>query len=191
MSTHKPSGGPSKGIPPPSRTAINNGSFNTPKNAHLKLTAACLVFLSVCFTWTFRSSPVTSFSANESRRIFSVKQQQDILGRCAAIRAEPGPPADFLVGRDKSDRFEPGTNATLIRNANIFTGEKNGTVFYRGDILLDKGIIRAIGDIPGRVIENTPNLTTVEANGAWVTPGLGMLHQCIGSFVRWLKFFTF
>lgn len=105
-------------------------------------------------------------------------QQQEILSRCAAIRTEPGPPANFL-GRDKSDRYEPGTNATLIRNASIFTGENNGTVVLRGDILLDKGIIRAIGDIPGRVIENTPNLTTVEANGAWVTPGLGMLPSVL------------
>ncbi|KAF6762097.1 hypothetical protein DFP72DRAFT_802686 [Ephemerocybe angulata] len=111
--------------------------------------------------------------------MFTVQEQQSILARCAAIRTLPGPPPNFL-GRDESDRFEPGTKPTLIRNASIFTGENNGTVTFRGDVLLDKGIVKAIGDIPGRVIEKMENLTTVEADGRWVTPGLVDMHSHLG-----------
>ncbi|KAF9012657.1 carbohydrate esterase family 9 protein [Cyathus striatus] len=79
-----------------------------------------------------------------------------------------------------SDRFEPGTNATLLRNCTIFTGENNGTVVVHGDILLDKGIIKRLGKVTQREIDNTPNLTIIEANGAWVTPGLVDLHSHLG-----------
>src|ERR1700678_471493 len=45
-----------------------------------------------------------------------------ILLRCAALNFMPSPPQDFY-SREESDRFEPGTNATLIRNCVIFTGK--------------------------------------------------------------------
>lgn len=98
--------------------------------------------------------------------------KENVLSQCAALRTTPGPPAGFAA-RDESDRFEAGTNATLIRNCLIFTGRDNGTDVVRGDIMLDKGIIRSIGDIADSLIRATPNLTVVDAKGAWVTPGLG------------------
>jgi len=55
----------------------------------------------------------------------------------------------------------------------IFPGKDNGTGVFQGDILLDKGIIKSLGKISWRVIDNMPNLTVVDAKGAWVTPGLG------------------
>lgn len=88
-----------------------------------------------------------------------------------SLRSSPGPSEAFL-SREASDRYEPGTNATLIRHAVIFTGEKDGNVTLRGDILLDKGIIKSIGKVPRWMLERT-DLTIVDANGAWVTPGLG------------------
>ena len=149
------------------------------KNTQFKLTAACLVLLSAWFAWTLSapaSSSLLSGTASPRQVSFSIQQRQDVLGRCVAIRTPPGPPSNYL-GRDKSDRFELGTNATLIRNAWIWTGQENGTVSYRGDILLDQGIVKAIGDIPARTIEDTKNLTTVDADGKWVTPGLGTTHH--------------
>ena len=102
-----------------------------------------------------------------------------ILSRCAALKLTPSPPQDFH-SREESDRFEPGTNATLIRNCVIFTGKDNGTEVIHGDILLDKGIIKGLGKISGRIIDNTPNLTIINANHAWVTPGLIDLHSHLG-----------
>ena len=100
-----------------------------------------------------------------------------VLARCAALKTIPGPPPDFW-GRDESERFEPGTNATLIRNAVIFTGKDNGSDIVRGDLLLDKGVVRQVGDDLSYLIEEYRggrNLTIVDADGAWVTPGLGAL----------------
>ena len=102
-----------------------------------------------------------------------------ILSHCAALKIIPSPPQDFH-SREESDRFEPGTNATLIRNCVIFTGKDNGTEVIHGDILLDKGVIKGLGKISGRVIDDTPNLTIIDANYAWVTPGLIDLHSHLG-----------
>ena len=102
-----------------------------------------------------------------------------ILSHCAALKITPSPPQDF-PSREESDRFEPGTNATLIRNCVIFTGKGNGTEVIRGDILLDKGVIKGLGKISGRVIDDIPNLTIIDANHAWVTPGLIDLHSHLG-----------
>lgn len=102
-----------------------------------------------------------------------------ILSRCAALKSTPSPSQDFYF-REESDRFEPRTNATLIQNCVIFTGKDNGTEVIHGDILLDKGIIKGLGKISGRIIDNTPNLTIINANHAWVTPGLIDLHSHLG-----------
>jgi hypothetical protein len=97
---------------------------------------------------------------------------QTILARCASLKAVPGPSPAFR-SRDISDRYEPGTNGTWIKHGLIFTGEKNGTAIIKGDLLLDKGIVKAIGRIPGWMLDEVENLTTVDARGAWITPGLG------------------
>ncbi|KAF8897691.1 carbohydrate esterase family 9 protein [Infundibulicybe gibba] len=104
---------------------------------------------------------------------------QAVLSRCMSLKLQAGPTANFLA-RKSSDRYEPGTNATWIRNGMLFTGEKNGTVTMRGDLLLDKGIIKSIGIIPNFLLDNTPNLTTIDAKGAWITPGLVDLHSHLG-----------
>lgn len=97
---------------------------------------------------------------------------QRILSKCAALKASVGPP-DAFSARKVSDRFEPGTNSTLIRNANIWTGARNGTETVVGDVLLEGGVVKKIGYIPRALLVNVHNLTVVEANGAWITPGLG------------------
>lgn len=97
---------------------------------------------------------------------------QRILSQCAALKATVGLPEAFST-RNVSDRFEPGTNSTLIRNANIWTGARNGTETVVGDVLLEGGVVKRIGYIPHALLVNVHNLTIVEANGAWVTPGLG------------------
>ena len=106
-----------------------------------------------------------------------------ILAHCAALQLLPGPPEGFDK-REESDRFELGTNATLIRNATMWTGAQDGQEIVFGDLLMDRGVIKAMGYVPGDMIRRTKNLTIVDAKGAWVTPGLGMrLFSCGGA--RW------
>ena len=135
---------------------------------------AILVFL---FTFTGRFAPFSTFSSTIPRGnlytpVFD-SHKETILTRCEALKRTFGPSASFH-SRDESDRHEPGTNATLIRNAVILTGRAEGKEVVSGDILLDKGIVKGMGKISWRLIENTPNLTVVDAKGAWVTPGLGI-----------------
>ncbi|KAG6903480.1 hypothetical protein C0995_005503 [Termitomyces sp. Mi166 len=104
---------------------------------------------------------------------------QEILARCVSVRTAPGPSQAFH-SRDVSDRYEPGTNATFIKNAVIFTGEKNGSEVFHGSILMDKGIIKSIGKVPEHLLETALQATVVDAKGAWVTPGLVDLHSHLG-----------
>jgi hypothetical protein len=117
------------------------------------------------------SDVLLTHTPEHSRQHVPVNAQK-ILAQCTSLNALPGPLSSFY-SRDVSDRYEPGTNATWIKNGVIFTGEKNGTVIVKGDLLLDKGIVKAIGKIPGWMLDKVENLTTVDAHGAWITPGLG------------------
>jgi hypothetical protein len=114
---------------------------------------------------------------------------QLIISQCAALNALPGPPVNFLA-REVSDRFEPGTKPTLIRNATIWTGAHNGTEVVFGDILLDGGIIKGIGEIPDfKLASVTDDLVTIDANGAWLTPGIGWIFfsfSCVSSDITFI-----
>lgn len=46
-----------------------------------------------------------------------------------------------------------------------------------GDVYLEKGIVKRIGYIPKYVLDTAENLTVVDAQGGWVTPGLGESTQ--------------
>lgn len=81
-----------------------------------------------------------------------------------------GPAKDFH-DRITSDRFEAGTPPTLIRNATIWTGGVSGFEVVRGDILIDRGLIQAIGDLDLTYLSSFSGFVTLDANGAWVTPG--------------------
>ncbi|KAM6496057.1 carbohydrate esterase family 9 protein [Amanita muscaria] len=107
------------------------------------------------------------------------KNAQEILAKCWSLKTPPGLSPGFEK-REVSDRYEPGTNATWIRNCRILTGEKNGSVIIHGDLFLDKGIVRAIGKVPWHLPDNTPNVSIIDADGAWFTPGLIDLHSHVG-----------
>ncbi|EPT00762.1 hypothetical protein FOMPIDRAFT_1121854 [Fomitopsis schrenkii] len=102
-----------------------------------------------------------------------------ILSQCASLRETPGPPANFLA-REESDRFEPGTKPTLIKNARIWTGARNGTEIVYGDVFLDKGVVKGIGYIPEALYARRREVTVIDAKGSWVTPGLVDLHSHVG-----------
>src|SRR6266567_250224 len=52
-----------------------------------------------------------------------------LLSKCANIHSPAGPPPSFRTAtrvREGSDRWVPGTPPTLLRNAKIWTGARNG-----------------------------------------------------------------
>ncbi|KAJ7180288.1 hypothetical protein C8R43DRAFT_396005 [Mycena crocata] len=103
----------------------------------------------------------------------------ELQARCRAIKTPAGP-SPFFLEREVSDRFEFGTNSTLISNATLLAGRGNTTHILRGDLYLDKGLVKAIGSLAHLTVKNAVNLTVIHANGAWVTPGLVDLHTHLG-----------
>ncbi|KAK0206400.1 carbohydrate esterase family 9 protein [Desarmillaria ectypa] len=112
---------------------------------------------------------------------WSADQKEDILSLCASLESVPGVVEPNFITRDVSDRYEPGTNATLIKNATILTGEISdgeGVILVGSDILLDMGIVKAIGNFSPNYGDSSTSV--IHANGAWVTPGLIDLHSHLG-----------
>lgn len=161
----------------PSNSVVNSRS-STPTRMPL-LFILCSALAILTFLWT-NAHLGTSTEDHNAYPNVPVNSEQ-ILLQCASLRAVPGPPKDFRETRNESDRFELGTNSTLIRNATIWTGEKNGTLVIKGDLLLQRGLVTAIGDVPTDLFKLDQNLTIVEANGSWVTPGLGNILLAISN----------
>jgi cytosine/adenosine deaminase-related metal-dependent hydrolase len=61
----------------------------------------------------------------------------------------------------------------LIRNATIWTGRVNGLEIIKGDLVLEKGLIKAVGVVPKDILTalEKEDPEVVDAKGAWVTPG--------------------
>ncbi|KAJ3769241.1 hypothetical protein FB446DRAFT_227416 [Lentinula raphanica] len=108
---------------------------------------------------------------------------QQILQKCANLNVIPGPPPDFY-SRTESDRYVPKTRPTLIKNATIWTGNVDGLEVVLGDLLLDRGIIQAVGQVPVNVLNayELGGLDVVDANGSWVSPGIVDLHSHLGDY---------
>ena len=138
----------------------------------LLLTSCLLYYVSPGF-FSFTATPTAQRPPHAAQ----------ILAVCNQLHTLPGPPADFLE-REQSDRFEKGTRPVLVRNARIWTGNKNGTEVLRAtDILLDGGIIQSIGHL-GHLLDGSSkilNLEVVDAEGRWVTPGIVDVHSHMGS----------
>ncbi|KAF8958055.1 hypothetical protein BDZ97DRAFT_1950338 [Flammula alnicola] len=113
-----------------------------------------------------------------------------LISKCSNIHTLAGPPSSFKTSsrtRDGSDRWVPGTPPTLLKNAKIWTGARNGTEVVYGDVLLDKGVIIAVGYIPPSLLAAAQarggrELRVQDLGGKWVTPGLVDLHSHIGVY---------
>lgn len=102
----------------------------------------------------------------------------EVIDHCRALNVKPTPPNDFYT-RKQSDRFAPGTSATLIKNATIWTGRDNGKDVFQGDVLLDGGIIRWIGQDSTSAVElEGLDVDILDAKGRWLTPGFAFLTFC-------------
>ncbi|KAI0050216.1 hypothetical protein FA95DRAFT_1640562 [Auriscalpium vulgare] len=152
------------------------------QNPRRRLHPIALWTLAACLTFVASSAYLSSASSDGRARATHVPwNAQDILARCATLSMVPGPPADFHA-RDVSDRYEEGIPSTLIKNATIWTGRENGTEILFGDVLLEKGLVKGVGYVPRTLTEGLKELTVVDAEGAWVTPGLIDFHSHIGIY---------
>ncbi|KAH9831128.1 uncharacterized protein C8Q71DRAFT_305682 [Rhodofomes roseus] len=116
-----------------------------------------------------------SFIASERvQRVQVPLHAAEILRKCAALELKPGPPQDFHT-RAQSDRFQPGTKPLLIRNATLWTGHLDGLEVVQGNLYLDKGLIGDVGEVAVDMLDE--EVTIIDANGAWVTPGIIDVHS--------------
>ncbi|PSR81150.1 hypothetical protein PHLCEN_2v6485 [Hermanssonia centrifuga] len=103
----------------------------------------------------------------------------EIIDKCRALSIKPGPPEDFHL-RTHSDRFVAGTKPTLIKNATIWTGGVEGLEILKGDILVTNGLIKGVGVIDKDYLAALDDVVTLDASGAWVSPGIVDLHSHLG-----------
>ncbi|EJF65056.1 hypothetical protein DICSQDRAFT_132576 [Dichomitus squalens LYAD-421 SS1] len=129
----------------------------------------------------------TSSTLYLSSRLFSFQDRgvvvpldaESLLAKCRSLHVKPGPHVDFH-SRARSDRYQPGTKAVYIRNATIWSGDSNGKEVLHGDVFLDDGLIKATGDVPNELLANIGDVVVVDAQGAWLTPGIVDLHSHLG-----------
>ncbi|KAG1832110.1 hypothetical protein EV424DRAFT_1313531 [Suillus variegatus] len=146
------------------------------------------VLFTITITFTLfiflRSSILTfRFSAFSQSDSYKLDHRSEILSKCAYTHAKPGPPPHFHA-RTQSDRYAENTKPVLVRNATIWTAANDGHEVLTGDLLMHRGVVKVIGDVPLSMIQQLElenvNLEIVDAHGAWVTPGIVDLHSHIG-----------
>ncbi|KAK7470198.1 hypothetical protein VKT23_001636 [Stygiomarasmius scandens] len=154
-----------KGLPPPA-------PFVQRRRAKANSLLRVLSVLSLVAVGAYVSLFTVHLRGNTSLSSIPINANE-IQQKCRNLNVVPGPPSDFY-SRSKSDRFEHGTKSVLIKNATIWTGEK---VIESGDVLLDKGIIKAIGSVDE---SQYGFVDKINAHGAWLSPGIVDLHSHLG-----------
>ncbi|GAA5966695.1 hypothetical protein JCM3765_007601 [Sporobolomyces pararoseus] len=162
--------------PPPPR------SDSPSKLSQIALVVAAVAFLRLSdhfgiLTSSPRTSPQASTRKISSLDSSSLQEWRQTIDRCEDLDLLPGVPDSFYE-RTASDRFVPGTEPILIRNATVWTGEHEGKeILYNHDILLDKGLIARIEE---NIKVTSKEVKVIDAKGAWVTPGIVDMHSHIG-----------
>ncbi|KAF8630669.1 hypothetical protein AX15_002817 [Amanita polypyramis BW_CC] len=159
-----------------SRSKSNHGAKTIVSKFRLLavLCVACLL------AYTFQS--VFTLTRREDQLIKSPHtppNAQDILHKCRQLNVKPEPPKDFH-SRTTSDRYEPGTPPVLLKNASIWTGLSSGREVIHGDLLLDRGLIKAVGDVVQSRLHGYSDLRVSDLQGAWITPGIVDMHSHLG-----------
>ena len=143
----------------------------------------CCIFVAQSFRlFTFHHD---YFQHMGTAQVTSDHRRSELRAICKSIRTSAGPPQSFSTDRTANDRFVPGTPPVLLRNATIWTGARNGTDIVYGDVLLERGLIVAVGYIPPSLLDDVRQSSRTEIGvedlaGAWVTPGLVDLHSHLG-----------
>ncbi|EIN06427.1 carbohydrate esterase family 9 protein [Punctularia strigosozonata HHB-11173 SS5] len=103
---------------------------------------------------------------------------EETLARCRVLHVKPAAPTEK---RTVSDRYVPGeARPVLIKNATIWTGGNGGAEIIKGDVLLEKGLVKTVGRIDTETLAAYSDYATVDARGSWITPGIVDLHSHVG-----------
>ncbi|KAH7908470.1 hypothetical protein BJ138DRAFT_352435 [Hygrophoropsis aurantiaca] len=134
----------------------------------------------ILFGVLYFSAELYSLVSNPRASVKLPLHAQEIVAKCQALSLKPGPPVAFDK-RSVSDRFQSGTKPVLIRNASIWTGQLNGREVAKGDLFLEQGLIKAVGFVDPSLLERyeSEDVTVVDAEGAWVSPGIIDVHSHI------------
>ncbi|KAI1260268.1 amidohydrolase [Xylariaceae sp. FL1019] len=142
---------------------------------------ACLAFI-VYAQWRQLNSSKPNASP------LSVERLQEDLKLCSKLQSKPKDPIG--AGRDRNARYLDGHKPTLIRNATIWVGEPaEGTIdedarmgkgfsWISGDVLLEYGLIRHVGDIDESVLSS--DTIVWDAGGRRLTTGIIDMHSHSG-----------
>jgi hypothetical protein len=147
--------------------------FKLPVDRRVRLTwlLLCLASVAIWTQWTLLSDSSHLLASRENLTVKAPKHANSSLERCRRLKLLPGPPDDF-ASRKVNDRFEQNTQTVWIKNATIWTGNDDGSeVLHSADIILDNGLIRAIGDVEQLWGATYQGIEVIDANGAWITPG--------------------
>lgn len=168
---------------------ISTTDTRIPRSRKLVQRVLALVVCTVVAQTVFLKYSHGIISSSTNNVVHLKAQRAELLSKCANIHVSAGPPPSFSTSsrtRNGSDRWVPGTPPTLLRNAKIWTGARSGTEIVYGDVLLDKGVIIAVGYIPPSLIASTKSrngeLRVHDVGGKWITPGLVDLHSHIGVY---------
>ena len=64
----------------------------------------------------------------------------------------------------------------FLQNATVWTGSVSGLEVFKGDILLDNGLVKRVGTIDPSAIVGYTDIVRVDAGGKWVSPGYVVLY---------------
>ncbi|KAK2463226.1 hypothetical protein APHAL10511_004881 [Amanita phalloides] len=159
-----------------------SGDGNRVRRAASKFHIFAVFCIACSLTYTLQSFlTLTRREDSLARSSHVPSNAQDTLLRCRKLSETPGPPEDFHL-RSASDRYEPGTSAVLLRNASIWAGRGPSMEVIHGDVLLDKGLVKAVGHVTTSQLHGCSDLRTINLYGAWVTPGWGIvdMHSHLG-----------
>lgn len=53
----------------------------------------------------------------------------------------------------------------------MWTGGMDGLEIIKGDLLMEGGIIKAVGSVDAGLLKRYETYESVDAKGAWITPG--------------------
>jgi hypothetical protein len=141
------------------------------RRSQLSLLLLGLASLILWAQWNLIADREILLVSNERPALNAPDHANSTLALCKRLKLSPGPPDDFTA-RKVNDRFVLGTRPTLLKNATIWTGNNDGfEILHYSDILLDKGLIHAIGDVGYLPEIQTRDMDSYDLNGAWVTPG--------------------
>ncbi|EGN99656.1 hypothetical protein SERLA73DRAFT_159873 [Serpula lacrymans var. lacrymans S7.3] len=163
-----------KGLP------LHRNLDRVPRNVRpVQKAGKTFVLLASLLTLLYCYAEFASLSYGHHHQTITVPlHAQETLVKCRALNTRPGASTNE---RSQSDRFQPGTNPIVIRNASIWTGLDNGLDVLQADLFLDKGLIKSVGEIDLTILakDRTKEITVIDAHGAWLTPGIVDVHSHI------------